>query len=158
MHQRVQEFCEATQARYGIAPDVHEFPEGTKTAVDAAEAIGCDVAQIASSLVVSTDAGLAVVVTSGANRLDMDRVAAALDASRATLADPDDVKGTLGWGIGGVPPFCHETSVPVLVDETLFDHDVVWAAAGTPNAVFPIAPADLCEHADGRRATVHEDC
>lgn len=156
MHASIARFSEEAQRRYGFEPDVHEFSEGTKTAVDAAEAIGCDVAQIASSIAVSTDDGLAVVVTSGAHRVDMDAVAGLLDVAKASMADPDEVKETLGWSIGGVPPFCHEADVPVLIDETLFEHDEVWAAAGTPDAVFPIHADQIEAFSGGRPARVHQ--
>src|SRR6056297_2432704 len=105
MHERAEEFADRAQSEYDFAVDVEEFPEGTKTAEDAAEAIGCDVAQIASSIALRADDGLVVVVTSGANRVNTDRVAALLDADDAAMADADEVKSTLGWSIGGVPPF-----------------------------------------------------
>jgi prolyl-tRNA editing enzyme YbaK/EbsC (Cys-tRNA(Pro) deacylase) len=157
MHPRAEQFCETARDRYDFDPEVREFPEGTKTAADAAAAIGCDVAQIASSIAVATDDGLAVVVTSGANRVDTDTVAALLDVDRAAMADAGDVKAVLGWSIGGVPPFCHATDVPVLLDETLLEFEEVWAAAGTPEAVFPLAPDELRELSGGRPADVKED-
>jgi prolyl-tRNA editing enzyme YbaK/EbsC (Cys-tRNA(Pro) deacylase) len=72
------------------------------------------------------------------------------------MADAEDVKATLGWSIGGVPPFCHETDVPVFLDETLTDFDRVWAAAGTPEAVFPIDPDTIVAIADAETADVRE--
>ncbi|WP_255149813.1 YbaK/EbsC family protein [Halorarius halobius] len=156
MHPRAEEFAVESRERYGFDPDVREFPEGTKTAADAAAAIGCDVAQIASSIAVETDDGLAVVVTSGANRVDTAKVAALLDAGSASMADAGDVKETVGWSIGGVPPFCHASDVPVLVDETLLSFAEVWAAAGTPEAVFSIAPERLRELSGGRPADVKQ--
>lgn len=157
MHPRAEAFRDCARDRYDFDPDVHEFPEGTKTAADAAAAIGCDVAQIASSIAVSVDDGLAVVVTSGANRVDLGKVADLLDADGVSMANASDVKETLGWSIGGVPPFCHEADVPVLLDETLLGFDEVWAAAGTPEAVFPLSPAELRELSGGRPAHVKED-
>lgn len=157
MHPRAEEFREAARQRYGFDPEVREFPEGTKTAADAAAAIGCEVAQIASSIAVAVDDDLAVVVTSGANRVDMAQVATLLDADTASMADADRVNQELGWSIGGVPPFCHATDRPVLVDETLFDFATVWAAAGTPTAVFPIAPGRLRELSGGRSADVAQE-
>lgn len=154
MHPRVQTFVEEAGERYGFEPDVKEFEDGTKTAADAAEAIGCELAQIAAGIAIETDDGVAVVVTSGANRVDMDVVAEELGVENADMADPDVVKETLGWSIGGVPPFCHENDVPVLVDEDLFEHEEVWAAGGTPDAVFPIDPTELVEYADGRRTRI----
>jgi len=143
MHERAAEFADLASEEHGFDVDVQEFDEGTKTAADAAEAVGCDVAQIASSIVVVVDDEPVVVVTSGANRVDLEKVAVYVDGAEARMAEADEVKEATGWSIGGVPPFCHATDVPVLMDETLLDHDEVWAAAGTPTAVFPIAPERL---------------
>ena len=156
MHERAAEFSERASEEYGVDVDVHEFDEGTKTAQDAADAIGCDVAQIASSIVVVVDDDPVVVVTSGANRVDLDKVAVYVDGSDARMAEADEVKGATGWSIGGVPPFCHATDVPVLMDETLFDHDEVWAAAGTPTAVWPIDPGRLREISGAEPADIAE--
>jgi prolyl-tRNA editing enzyme YbaK/EbsC (Cys-tRNA(Pro) deacylase) len=152
MHPRAAEFAERAAAEHGFDVDVHEFPEGTKTAADAAEAVGCDVAAIASGIVLEADGDLVVVVTSGANRVDEAKLAALLEVDEAavSMADADDIKATLGWSIGGVPPFCHDADVPVFVDETLTDHDEAWAAAGTPEAVFPVDPGTLANLADAR--------
>jgi prolyl-tRNA editing enzyme YbaK/EbsC (Cys-tRNA(Pro) deacylase) len=151
MHSSTAAFVDEARDRYGFEVDVHEFEAGTKTAADAADQIGCDVAQIASSIAVDAAGELVVVVTSGANRVDFERVAALRDAPTEDvgMADADDVKDTLGWSIGGVPPFCHETAVPVYVDETLLGFDEVWAAAGTPQAVFPIDPDTLVDLSEG---------
>lgn len=156
MHERAREFAEMVRERYDFDPSVREFDDGTRTAEDAAAAIGCRVAQIASSLVVSDGARMAVVVTSGANRLDTDRVAAVLGWDDADLADPDGVREATGWAIGGVPPFAHDEDLPVLVDESLLAFDEVWAAAGTPDAVFPIDPDRLVELSGGEPAAVAE--
>ena len=158
MHPTAERFAEAAAEGYGLDVDVHEFDEGTKTAADAAEAIDCDVAQIASSLVFLVDGDPVVVVTSGANRVGEARVAEAVGAPGADvgMAGPDEVKAATGWSIGGVPPICHESDVPVLFDRTLLDHETVWAAAGTPDAVWPIAPDRLVELADAQEADVAE--
>lgn len=148
MDARASEFAIEARRRYGIDVKVHEFPEGTETAEEAAAAVGCRVEQIASSLVFVVDDEPVVVVTSGANRVDERRLAEHFGADSARLADPDEVVGAVGWAVGGVPPVCHESAVPVLIDETLLGHDRVWAAAGTPAAVFPIDPATLRELAD----------
>ncbi len=157
MHERAAEFAGRAADEYGIDVDVHEFPEGTKTAADAAEAIGCDVAQIASSIAMRAD-DLVVVVTSGANRVDEATLAGLRDVEPAdvTMADPEVIRETLGWAIGGVPPFCHDTDVPVYLDETLTEFETVWAAAGTPAAVFPIAPDRLRDLADATPVDVAE--
>jgi prolyl-tRNA editing enzyme YbaK/EbsC (Cys-tRNA(Pro) deacylase) len=158
MHPRVEEFVEAARERYGLDVSVHEFPEGTKTAEDAAAAIGCDVAGIGSSLVFVADGEPVVVVTSGANRVDEAKLAALLgvDPDGVSMGDAGEIKATLGWSIGGVPPFCHDADVPVFLDETLADFEEVWAAAGTPEAVFPIDPDRLCDLAGAAVADVAE--
>ncbi|WP_436910627.1 YbaK/EbsC family protein [Halosimplex marinum] len=154
MHPRAREFTERAADR-GVEVEVREFPEGTKTAADAAEAIGCEVAQIASSIAMVADEPV-VVVTSGANRVSEAKLAAlrGVDPEAVRMADADEVKGTLGWAIGGVPPFCHERSVPVYLDETLRAFETVWAAAGTPEAVFPVDPERIEELADAEPADV----
>ena len=149
MHPRAREFAAAAAEDHDVDLDVQEFEDGTETAADAAAAIGCDVAQIASSLVFEADGDPVVVVTSGANRVDEDRLAEAVGAASVEMADPDAVREATGYSIGGVPPFCHETDLPVYVDETLLSFDVVWAAAGTPAAVFSIDPDRLVEHSGG---------
>ncbi|MFC3478137.1 YbaK/EbsC family protein [Halobacterium litoreum] len=156
MHERAAEFAERAREEYGVEVDVHEFDEGTKTAADAADAIGCDVAQIASSIVVVADDTPVVVITSGANRVDLEKVAVYADAADARMAEADEVKNATGWSIGGVPPVCHENGAPVLLDETLLSHDEVWAAAGTPTAVWPIDPERLVELAGAEAADVAE--
>ncbi|MFB6271189.1 MAG: YbaK/EbsC family protein [Halobacterium sp.] len=156
MHERAAEFVEQAREEYGVDVDVHEFEDGTKTAQDAADAIGCDVAQIASSIVVVADGDPVVVVTSGANRVDLGKVAVLRDASDARMAEADEVKEATGWSIGGVPPICHATDVPVLLDETLLDHDEVWAAAGTPDAVWPVQPERLRDLSGATPADVAE--
>ena len=156
MHPRVREFSAQVERVYGLELDVREFPEGTKTAADAAAAIGCDVSQIASSIVVSADGELAIAITSGANRVSFEKVCSLLEATDVTMADSDEIADHLGWSIGGVPPLCHDNPVPILFDETLLVHETVWAAAGTPQAVFPIAPELLVDYSDARVADVAE--
>jgi Cys-tRNA(Pro) deacylase len=156
MHPRAEEFRDRAAEEYGVEVDVNEFEEGTKTAEDAAAVVGCDVAQIASGLVFVADEQVVMVVTSGANRVDEDRLADVLDAKTVEMADPDEVREATGYSIGGVPPFCHEQSFPVYVDETLFDHDEVWAAAATPEAIFPIDPNRLADISGGTPIRVTE--
>jgi len=147
MHPTVEAFENAAREEHGIDVEVHEFDEGTKTAAAAADAIGCETAQIASSLAFDVGGDLVVIVTSGANRVSERKLAALenADPDDVSMADADRIKGTLGWSIGGVPPFCHETDVPTYLDETLTEFDTVWAAAGTPQAVFPIDPETIHE-------------
>jgi prolyl-tRNA editing enzyme YbaK/EbsC (Cys-tRNA(Pro) deacylase) len=158
MHPRAEEFAETARERYGFDPDVHQFDAGTRTAEAAAGAIGCAVAQIASSLAFEAEGRLVVVVTSGANRVSESKLATALGVPEGSvgMADADRVRSETGWSIGGVPPICHASAVPVYVDETLLEYETVWAAAGTPEAVFPIEPERLRELAEARPVDVAE--
>lgn len=158
MHDRAEEFADRASREYGFEVDVKEFPEGTKTAADAAEAVGCDVAQIASSIAMRAADRLVVVVTSGANRVSEAKLADLLGLAEedVAMADAGEIKAALGWSIGGVPPFCHDAAVPVYLDETLTEFETVWAAAGTPEAVFPIDPETLRELSDAEIADVAE--
>ena len=156
MHPRAAEFSQRALEAYDFEVEVQEFPDGTKTAADAAAAIGCDVAQIASSIVMVAGGELVVVVTSGANRVSEEKLADRLgvDEADVRMANADEIKDALGWSIGGVPPFCHDADVPVLFDETLAEFETVWAAAGTPTTVFPVEPDALRTHADADVADV----
>lgn len=147
MDDSAERFSTLAQEQFGIDIDVHEFPEGTETAADAAAAIGCDTAQIASSIALVADQ-LVVVVTSGANRVDTRTLATLRGVHEARMAEPEEIEETLGWSIGGVPPFCHDTTVPVYLDSDLTEYDTVWAAAGSPQAVFPISPDDIVTYAE----------
>jgi prolyl-tRNA editing enzyme YbaK/EbsC (Cys-tRNA(Pro) deacylase) len=145
MHPTAERFAERAHEEHGLDVDVTEFPEGTKTAEDAANAVGCDVDQIVKSIVMRADDDLLVALTSGANRVSEERLAeyAAVPADAVEPAAPAIVKDRLGWSIGGVPPVCHDEDVPVLFDDTFENYDTVWAAAGTPDAVFPVPPERL---------------
>lgn len=148
MRRSTERFVERARDRYGFDPDIETFPEGTATAADAADAIGCSVAQIASSLVFDADGGLVVVVASGATHVSESRLADHLGAETVSMADPGRVAEAVGWEVGGVPPICHDSDLPAYMDASLLDFDTVWAAAGAPTAVFPAAPARLQELAD----------
>jgi prolyl-tRNA editing enzyme YbaK/EbsC (Cys-tRNA(Pro) deacylase) len=148
MHERAADFTDRAREEHGLDLETTEFPEGTKTAADAADAIGCDVAQIASSIVLVAGDQPVVVVTSGANRVSMAKLAAerGVDADDVRMAEADEVREATGYAIGGVPPFCHHGDhgqVPTYLDDTLTDYEVVWAAAGTPEAVFPVSPETI---------------
>jgi prolyl-tRNA editing enzyme YbaK/EbsC (Cys-tRNA(Pro) deacylase) len=138
----------------GLELDVREFPDGTRTAADAARAIGCAVDQIVKSLVFIADARPLLVLTSGGNRVDVVKLGREADAVAVRKADAEEVRAATGYAIGGTPPFGHARALPVLVDRDLTRFEVVWAAAGTPRHVFPIAPADLVRVSDGRLADV----
>jgi Cys-tRNA(Pro) deacylase len=133
----------AAVAALGLHPEVRSFPQGTKTAEDAARAIGCDVGQIVKSLVFLVDGKPVIALVSGPNRLSEDRLAEAAGGGKVTRADADAVRRATGFPIGGVPPFGHPAPLPTYVDADLLAYDEVWAAAGTPRHVFPIAPRDL---------------
>jgi Cys-tRNA(Pro) deacylase len=142
MHPNVDRVAAAARSN-GLEIVVERFPHGTRTAADAALAVGCDVAQIVKSLVFVADGDPLVALVSGANRVDVARLAAATGTTHVRKADGDEARAATGYAIGGVPPFGHSTSVRVVVDRDLTEHGVVWAAAGLPDAVFAIAPADL---------------
>jgi prolyl-tRNA editing enzyme YbaK/EbsC (Cys-tRNA(Pro) deacylase) len=129
---------ERAAAQLGVELEVRRFPEGTRTATDAARAVGCDVGQIVKSLVFTRDGEPVLVLASGANRVDEAR----LGLSRA---DADLVRAATGYAIGGVPPFGHARELETVADPDLLAFDVVWAAAGAPDAVFAIDPRRLVE-------------
>jgi prolyl-tRNA editing enzyme YbaK/EbsC (Cys-tRNA(Pro) deacylase) len=141
-------------AGLGLALEVREFPEGTRTAADAARAIGCQVDQIVKSLVFVADTDPVLVLTSGGNRVDVVKVGRERSAVVVRKADAGEVRAATGYAIGGTPPFGHARDLPVLVDRHLTGFEVVWAAAGTPRHVFPIAPADLLRATGGQVADV----
>jgi prolyl-tRNA editing enzyme YbaK/EbsC (Cys-tRNA(Pro) deacylase) len=126
----------------GVA--VKAFPEGTRTATDAARAVGCDVGQIVKSLVFIAGGKPVVALVSGANRVDEQRLAA-VAGGPVSKADAEAARAATGYAIGGVPPFGHATEIAVYMDRDLLDHPVVWAAAGRPDSVFEIAPQRLRE-------------
>lgn len=130
------------------------FPEGTRTAADAAAAIGCDLGAIVKSIVLWSDGGAIVVLTSGRNRVDYELVAAALGREGVRRATPDEAREATGFAIGGTPPVGHVQPVPMLCDPDLLDYEQVWAAAGTPDTVFPIAPQRLIDATGARVAPV----
>ena len=121
---------------------VKEFPQGTRTAVDAARALGCDLGQIVKSLVFVVGGKPVVALVSGANRLDERRLSA-VAGEPVLKADAETARSATGYAIGGVPPFGHATEVPVFMDRDLLAYSVVWAAAGRPDSVFEIAPERL---------------
>ncbi|KRT76169.1 MAG: YbaK/prolyl-tRNA synthetase associated region [Armatimonadetes bacterium CSP1-3] len=127
----------------GLNADIQEFPAGTRTAEDAARALRTTVAQIVKSLVFLADGRPVLALVSGANRVDERKLAVACGAQRVVKADADTVRETTGFGIGGVPPMGHRRALRTFIDQDLLQHDVVYAAAGTPAAVFPVTPGEL---------------
>lgn len=141
--------CIAEMAALGLdlgEDQVLTFPEGTRTAEDAAAAIGCEVRAIVKSLVFVTAEDRAVLaLVNGAARADEDRLAALADTAAIRRATPDEVREHTGYAIGGTPPVARVGELPRFVDRTLLELDVVWGAAGTPRDVFPIAPQRLVD-------------
>ena len=144
----------ASCKKVGYQPDIQFFPEGTKTASDAAAAVGCDVAQIVKSLVFITDNQPILLLVSGKNRVDQEKIKLLLDAESFEMAKPEIVRSQTGFAIGGTPPFGHTQPIQTIMDEDLNAFDQVWAAAGTPNSCFPISPNELLKIADATLATV----
>lgn len=152
----VARFLEAAAAR-GLNPRVREFPEGTRTAADAARAIGCSVGQIVKSVVMVADGEPFVALTAGPNRADPRRLAAILSAREVRKATADEAREATGFSIGGTPPFGYPRPLRVLLDRDLLAHEEVWAAAGTPTTVFPIAPAELLAASGAEPADLKEE-
>lgn len=134
-----------TARSLGLDIEVREFPEGTRTAQDAANAIGVSVGQIVKSLVFLADGTPIVCLVSGANRVDTDRLAEAIGAQRIDRADADTAREATGFVIGGVPPFGHATTIPIYCDRDLLAYDDIWSAAGTPTTVFSAEPQSLVD-------------
>ncbi|MFF8973173.1 YbaK/EbsC family protein [Streptomyces sp. NPDC014995] len=135
---------------------IRRFPDATRTAAEAADAIGCELSQICKSLIFAADGVPVLVLMDGASRVDVELVRKELGAEKVTRADVDVVRETTGYAIGGVPPFGHRTRTRVLADRGLLAHDVVWAAAGTPYTVFPMAPGELVDRAGATLVDVRE--
>jgi prolyl-tRNA editing enzyme YbaK/EbsC (Cys-tRNA(Pro) deacylase) len=151
--QRVQAALDAS----GVTLQVRQFPASTKTSQEAAAAVGCAVAQIAKSMIFRATASdrPVLVMASGANRVDEKKLAALL-GEKVERASPDFVRARTGFAIGGVPPVGHLEAPVTLIDEDLLRLDVLWAAAGTPNAVFRLTPAELQQLTGGRIAAIRQ--
>jgi len=156
MHPNVQRVVEAGAAR-GLTIDPRQFPEGTKTAQDAAAAIGVEVGQIVKSLIFGVDGEVVLAYVSGKNQLAEKKLAAAAGGAKCSRVDADVVRAATGFPIGGVPPFGHATHLRVFIDPDLLDYDTVWAAAGTWNDVFEIAPDDLVRASEGTVVELKKD-
>lgn len=150
LHPSAQRVADAAAAR-GLPITIVTFADSTRTAADAAAAIGCEVGQIVKSLVFSVDGQPIMALVSGVNQLDTRKLADLLGVGRKKVqrADADLVRSATGYAIGGVPPFGHATAIPVYIDQDLLQYDVIWAAAGTPNTVFEILPAVLVQTCEG---------
>lgn len=139
----------------GLEIEVRQLPESTRTASEAAAAVGCRVAQIAKSLVFQgKESGRPLlVIASGANRVD-ERKVKALIGEDLRLAAPDFVREQTGFAIGGVPPLGHSRALKAVMDEDLLQFDRIWAAAGSPKAVFPVDPQSIVEITGAQVAVV----
>ncbi len=125
-----------------MAPEILRFPEGTRTAAQAAAAVGCQLGQIVKSLVFLCDGDAVLALTSGSNRVDTKRLGAVL-GGKITRADADGVREATGYAIGGTPPLGHVRPLRTVADRALLAYDTVWAAAGTPDTVFGLTPGEL---------------
>jgi Cys-tRNA(Pro) deacylase len=148
VHPNVVRVVAAAKER-GLDIVTKRFPEGTKTAADAAAAIGVTVGQIVKSLVFGVDGEIVMALVSGSNQLDEKKLALAAGGAKCARVDADAVREATGFPIGGVPPFGHATQLRVFVDPDLLQYDEVWAAAGTWNDNFGAAPADIVRVSGG---------
>lgn len=142
MHKNVRAVVESGRI-LGLTVKPREFAESTRTAADAALAIGVDLGQIVKSLVFSVDGEVVVALVSGDNLLDEDKLAKAAGGTRAHREDADTVREATGFPVGGIPPFGHREPLRIFVDEDLLQYDEVWAAAGTPHVNFALTPNEL---------------
>jgi prolyl-tRNA editing enzyme YbaK/EbsC (Cys-tRNA(Pro) deacylase) len=148
----------AALAAAGLVAEIKEFDASTRTSADAASAIGCTIDQIAKSLIFKgADSGQAIlIIASGGNRVDEKKVARVL-GEKIGKADAEFVRSETGFAIGGVAPVAHARPTRVLVDRDLMTHAEIWAAAGAPNAVFRLTPAELTRITGGTVADLRQD-
>jgi prolyl-tRNA editing enzyme YbaK/EbsC (Cys-tRNA(Pro) deacylase) len=138
----------------GVSAEIREMPSSTRTAADAAAALGCDVGAIASSLLFLADDEPVLVMTSGRHRVETDVLASQLGAETITMATAKQVRAITGQAIGGVSPVGHPTPVRTVIDGALEDYETIWAAAGTPNTVMPLTFEQLTALTGGQRIQV----
>lgn len=133
----------AAAAALDLAPEIRTFPKDTRTAQQAAEALGCELGQIVKSLIFKAGDELVLVLTSGVNRVDEAKVAPLFGANKLGKANADDARAATGFAIGGIPPCGHPIPLRSVVDQDLLTWPTIWAAAGAPDAVFELTPAEL---------------
>jgi prolyl-tRNA editing enzyme YbaK/EbsC (Cys-tRNA(Pro) deacylase) len=138
--------------RLGLEVDVRNLDSSTATVGEAAQAVGCENAQIAKSLVFVCDGDPVVCIASGAHRVDVDRLAEVIDCAEVRQASPDEVRAATGYSVGGVAPFGHD--LPTVMDEDLLEHDCVWAAAGDGHSLFEVNPRKLANCTGAQLARV----
>ncbi len=141
----------------GIETEVREFDEATRTAQQAADTLGVPVGAIVKSLCFMADGEALMLLVSGANRVDVEKVRVLLGVMTVTRAKADEVRGATGYAIGGVPPIGHARPLHMIVDRDLLGYGELWAAAGTPNSVFHLTPRQLVELVGGEVADVAEE-
>jgi len=141
----------------GIETEMREFDEATRTAQQAADTLGVPVGAIVKSLCFMADGEALMLLVSGANRVDVEKVRGLLGVTTVTRAKADEVRAATGYAIGGVPPIGHARPLHMIVDRDLLRYDELWAAAGTPNSVFRLTPRQLVELAGGEVADVAEE-
>lgn len=146
----------AALAAAGVDVQIVEFAESTRTAQDAARAVGAATGQIVKSLVFLADGRPILVLASGTNRVDTSKVARLAGAARVEKAPADAARDATGFSIGGVPPLGHRTALAIYVDEALLAYDLIYAAAGTPHAVFRIEPKTLVRVTSGTVGDIAE--
>ena len=138
----------------GLKPDVKTFPKDTRTAQQAADALGCELGQIVKSLIFKADDELVLVLTSGVNRVDEAKAAPLFGVAKLGKANADDARQATGFAIGGIPPCGHPTPLRAIVDQDLLTWGTIWAAAGAPDAVFELTPGELIEITGGAASDV----
>ena len=143
-------------ASQGLQVEITEFDRSTATSQQAADALGVPVATIVKSLVFLVDERPVLVLASGANRVDTRKLAHA-GGGKVGRADADWVKAATGFAIGGVPPVGHSQPLPTYIDRDLLGYDRLWAAAGSPYAVFPVSPQELVRITGGRVADIAQE-
>ena len=148
MHANVQRVVDAAAA-LGLEVSPRTFPDGTRTAQEAADAVGVELGQIVKSLIFGVDGEIVLAYVSGANQLDETKLAEAAGGVMCQRVDADVVRSATGFPIGGVPPFGHATPLRIFIDPDLLQYHEVWAAAGTWHDVFGIDPHKLVEASGG---------
>lgn len=158
LHPSAQRVAAAAET-FGLSIDIVTFVAPTRTAEEAAAAIGCTVGQIVKSLVFTVRDEPVVALVSGKNLLDTRKLAEVFNVGRKQVerANAETVRAVTGFAIGGVPPFGHATSPSIFIDEDLIQYEVIWAAAGTPNTVFAIVPDELLRVTGGRVIDLKSD-
>jgi len=156
MHPASQKVLDAAR-RLGIQIDIRQFDQSTRTAQEAADAIGVSLGQIVKSLVFVADGQPILVLASGPNRTDTAKLARQAAAREVRRASAEEVQTATGFVIGGVPPIGHPRPLPIYFDRDLLQYDTVWAAAGTPNTVFAVEPGRLAQASGAIITDLKED-